>query len=85
MRTDLTKVASGYVLEVFHGNEHNFVYGIHKEHAQPEFNNNSQSSYYRAEVHLVEGGQDYDVMEWSELEIVNDVIDQYQNIFTIYI
>ncbi len=82
LRTDLTKVASGYVLEVFHGNEHNFVYGIHKkEHAQPDFNNNSQSSYYRAEVHLVEGGQDYDVMEWSELEIVNDVIDQYQKHF----
>ena len=33
--------------------------------------------YYRAEVHLTEGGQDYDIMSWSVNVIINDVIDQY--------
>jgi choline/glycine/proline betaine transport protein len=28
-------------------------------------------------VHLREGGQDYDIMGWSKLAVINDVIDQY--------
>ena len=34
--------------------------------------------YYRAEVHLGEGGQDYDVMGWSSGALINDVLDQYE-------
>ena len=33
--------------------------------------------YYRAEVHLGEGGQDYDIMGWSKDAVIHDVIDQY--------
>ena len=33
--------------------------------------------YYRAEVHLGRGGQDYDIMGWSKTAVINNVIDQY--------
>ena len=35
-------------------------------------------TYYRAEVHLSEGGQDYDLMGWSKDGVINDVLDQFQ-------
>ncbi|WP_448554899.1 BCCT family transporter [Thalassotalea montiporae] len=73
---------SGIQLKVFHGDEHDFIYAVKKsEHLQPDFNSDTDSnsdSYYRAEVHLVEGGQDYDIMGWSEAEVLNDIVDQYQ-------
>ena len=73
---------SGLQLTVFHGDEHDFVYAVKKsKHLQPDFNtdtDNDTDSYYRAEVHLVEGGQDYDIMGWSEAEVLNDIVDQYQ-------
>ncbi|MBB5014230.1 BCCT family transporter [Rehaibacterium terrae] len=34
--------------------------------------------YWRAEVHLREGGQDYDIMGWQREDVINDVLDQYQ-------
>ncbi len=33
--------------------------------------------YYRIEVHLGEGGQDYDIMGWTKDTILNDVLEQY--------
>lgn len=38
---------------------------------------NNEDKYYRAEVHLREGGQDYDVMGWSKEAVINDIVDQY--------
>ncbi len=34
--------------------------------------------YYHAEVHLQEGGQDYDIMDWIKEDIIQDLIDQYE-------
>jgi choline/glycine/proline betaine transport protein len=34
--------------------------------------------YFRAEVHLREGGQDYDVMGWRREQLIDDVLDHYQ-------
>lgn len=34
--------------------------------------------YYRAEVYLSEGGQDYDIMGWDENEVIGDILDQYE-------
>ncbi|ADH85754.1 choline/carnitine/betaine transporter [Desulfurivibrio alkaliphilus AHT 2] len=34
--------------------------------------------YYRAEVHLLEGGQDYDIMGWSKDYVISDVLEQYE-------
>lgn len=35
--------------------------------------------YYRAEVHLAEGGQDYDIMGWTKDDIIIDIINQYEH------
>ena len=37
-----------------------------------------ERTYYRAEVHLKEGGQNYDVMGWSRDEVIGDILDQYE-------
>jgi choline/glycine/proline betaine transport protein len=73
-------------LNVQHGSEHSFVFGVKCEkYRQPSFSPDNEESqvgsddhtYYRAEVHLAEGGQDYDIMGWSKQAVINDVIDQY--------
>ncbi|MGB1298114.1 MAG: choline transporter, partial [Psychrobium sp.] len=82
IQATISTTPTGILLIVSHGDEHDFCYGIHKkQHAQPDFNTdgeNDSETYYRAEVHLAEGGQDYDVMGWSEDSVINDIIDQYQ-------
>ena len=42
-----------------------------------ELNTKDDLHYYRAEVHLSEGGKDYCVMGWSKTAVINDVVDQY--------
>ena len=37
-------------------------------------------SYYRAEVYLLEGGRDYDVIGWSKQALINDVVEQYRKL-----
>ena len=34
--------------------------------------------HYRAEVYLRERGQDYDVMGWPKVQLIHDVLDQYE-------
>lgn len=74
----------GILITVAQGDDQGFSYAIEpKRHVQPEFSNDSQNDseenteYYRAEVHLAEGGQDYCVMGWSKTALINDVVDQY--------
>jgi choline/glycine/proline betaine transport protein len=63
-----------------------FRYGIRARHyAMPNFayfDTRKQAShhdrYYRAEVFLREGGQDYDVMGHGQDEIIADVLTQYE-------
>ncbi|MEW6996105.1 BCCT family transporter [Colwelliaceae bacterium BS250] len=65
---------------VDHGDEQKFVYRVMaSKHSQPDFANEAEEDqhYYRAEVHLVEGGQDYDIMGWSQAAVINNIIDQY--------
>ena len=71
-------------LAVQHGDEPEFVYQVHRQkHVQPDFasgdlDDDDEESYYRAEVHLSEGGQDYCIMGWSQLAVINDIIEQYR-------
>jgi choline/glycine/proline betaine transport protein len=74
----------GIMISVDQGDDQSFSYAIEpKRHLQPEFsldnvhNDDNDSVYYRAEVHLNEGGQDYCVMGWSKTALINDVVDQY--------
>lgn len=34
--------------------------------------------YFRADVYLLEGGQDYDIMGWSKEDVIADILDQYE-------
>lgn len=72
-------------LIVQHGDEPEFVYRVRRrKHEQPDFGGpedeteEDDESYYRAEVHLSEGGQDYCIMGWSQLAVINDIIEQYR-------
>jgi choline/glycine/proline betaine transport protein len=71
-------------LEVIMGEEINFDYEVRaRAYLRPAFNlgelaEDEDSKYFRAEVHLREGGQDYDVMGWSHDQILADILDQYE-------
>ncbi|OUR63227.1 choline transporter [Colwellia sp. 39_35_sub15_T18] len=77
----------GLSLIVAHGEEQEFVYRVlARKYSQPDFITETaetseaaedEQSYYRAEVHLGEGGQDYDIMGWSKTAVINNIIDQY--------
>lgn len=88
IKAEINITIQGLSLSVYHGDEIDFVYGVYKKKLiQPEFSlkasetdisGTNNESYYRAEVHLTEGGQDYDIMSWSKKAIINDVLNQYQ-------
>lgn len=77
-------------LKVFQGDEVDFFYSIYpKAHLKPSASNpdaelddshddGSPDKYFRAEVHLSEGGQDYDVMGWTRDQLLTDVLSQYE-------
>lgn len=84
---DVVRHDHGIELTVKHGDEQDFIYGVYgREHMQPEIEHADQKAldaseeqtYYRAEVHLSEGGQDYCIMGWSKLAVINDLLNQYQ-------
>jgi len=69
-------------LEVLHGNELDFIYEVRcRRHHMPDggFDNKDADYYYRAEVHLSEGGQDYDVMGWQQEQLLLDLLQRYEN------
>jgi len=73
-------------IEVDHGDEQAFFYSVHaRPYEPPSFivrdttrRRGEELRYFRAEVYLSEGGQDYDVMGWTEDQVIADVIDQYE-------
>lgn len=74
-------------LEVKHGEEVDFVYSVITGEIElpnqallgdgTDVSDEAQT-YYRAEVHLREGGQDYDVMGWTRDQLIEDVLSQYE-------
>ncbi|MDO5640628.1 MAG: choline BCCT transporter BetT [Neisseria sp.] len=87
VHAEVTQAEAGQVmLTVYHGDEIDFTYQVVATgHIQPAFVQGNSSTqevseaqkYYRAEVHLGEGGQDYDIMGWSREGVINDIISQY--------
>ena len=73
-------------VEVLHGDEIDFFYSVHpRAYEPPTFvmrdtrdNRLEKLKFYRAEVHLKEGGQDYDVMGWGRDDLIHDVLEQYE-------
>jgi choline/glycine/proline betaine transport protein len=80
IKVDISQT-DGLSIIVNHGEEQEFVYRVlARKYSQPDFVSESdedEQSYYRAEVHLGEGGQDYDIMGWSKTAVINNIIDQY--------
>ena len=73
--------------EVDFGDDLNFVYEVRlRAYIQPAFalaglseeERDDEQKYYRGEVHLREGGQDYDLMGWNQEQIIHDILDQYE-------
>ncbi len=68
-------------LTVDHGEQQVFTYQVvMKGYLTPSFaaQRFRNQRYYRAEVHLYEGGQDYELVGYSRQQIINDIIDQYE-------
>lgn len=78
-------------LAVMHGSEVDFLYEVwpraydqpafimrDTRHKEVEGDAEGGRKYFRAEVYLNEGGQNYDIMGWSRRAIIDDVLDQYE-------
>jgi len=74
-------------IDALHGEEIDFVYRVRcRPHPMPSAGIAAESIeelgdedlFYRAEVHLKEGGQDYCVMGWTAEQINHDILSQYQ-------
>ena len=74
----------GAILEVSHGEHLDFSYAVQPQaFVRPsltpdEAADEDERKYFRAEVHLREGGQDYDIMGWSRDAVIGDILDQYE-------
>lgn len=75
-------IEEGLELRVDHQNESNFIYQVVARSAvAPSFMAETQQdneTSYQAEVFLREGGQGYDVMDWTHEDVIQDIIDQYE-------
>jgi choline/glycine/proline betaine transport protein len=73
-------------LTVFHGVEREFLYAVRaRQYAAPSFafpefprRQADEPHYYRAEVHLLEGSQHYDIMGYTKEQVIGDLISQYE-------
>jgi len=78
--------ADSVMLEIGHGEERPFIYQVlMRGYFTPSFARGGIGTrdlrnrrYYRAEVHLSEGSQDYDLVGYSKEQVINDILDQYE-------
>ncbi|MDX1572368.1 MAG: BCCT family transporter, partial [Xanthomonadales bacterium] len=83
--TDVAVSEDEAALSVHHGEEQEFLYAVRpRAYSAPTFTfaetrkAGEERKYYRAEVHLLEGSQHYDVMGYTKEQIIGDVINQYR-------
>ena len=77
--------SGGWVLNVAHHGEYqDFSYGVRPTAenrptlTSDDIKRPDNEIYYRAEVYLIEGGQDYDIMGWTKEGVIADILDQYE-------
>jgi choline/glycine/proline betaine transport protein len=74
-------------LIIRHGGESDFRYAVKPQgYLKPTFafpdlsdEDERRDRYFRAEVHLIEGGKGYDIFGYSKDQIIHDVLNQYHN------
>ena len=87
--TTLAEEPGKLKLTVASGQPEEFVYGVRmRRYETPGYsffesqsNRKRADYYYRAEIYLLDGGQNYDVMEFSKDELIQDVLEQYERHF----
>ncbi|WP_346837245.1 choline BCCT transporter BetT [Microbulbifer sp. SAOS-129_SWC] len=52
--------------------------GFTDQELDDDHDDGSEEKYFRAEVHLGEGGQDYDVMGWTKDQLLTNILTQYE-------
>ncbi|MEJ2344303.1 MAG: choline BCCT transporter BetT [Gammaproteobacteria bacterium] len=85
LNVDVSEDDDRVSLTVYYDDEPDFVYAVEihghfaPSFAFPEFElkDDEQRKYYRAEVHLAEGGQHYDIMGYTKDQVIGDVLTQY--------
>ena len=80
---ELDQETSAPTLNILHGEETDFSYQVFpRAYLQPSFvldeEDEEERKYFRAEVFLREGGQDYDIMGWSKEQVIADIVSQYE-------
>ncbi|MCJ8160834.1 BCCT family transporter [Acinetobacter zhairhuonensis] len=82
LEVSIQPIEDGLRLRVDHHNEINFIYQVVSRETQPpSFMADTLAQdqpFYQAEVCLREGGQNYDVMDWTIEDLLQDIIDQYE-------
>lgn len=83
LEVSISQLEDGMQLRVDHHNEINFIYKVvPRETVPPSFligrTEAEDGQYFQAEVFLREGGQNYDVMDWTQEDLIQDIIDQYE-------
>ncbi|AAZ18581.1 choline/carnitine/betaine transporter, BCCT family [Psychrobacter arcticus 273-4] len=73
----------GLKLQVGHGDQDDFIYEVNLVKAErPNFTLNTSSKlaeyYYRAEVFLSDGSQEYDLVGYSKEQVLVDILNQYE-------
>ncbi len=89
-RAEVTGRDDRVTLSVYHGDEPEFRYQVRLRGYQaprfafPEFDlrRSSRRDYYRAEVFLGPGAQNYDIMGYTKEEVIGDVLSQYDKHMT---
>ncbi|MFW6092415.1 MAG: BCCT family transporter [Pseudomonadota bacterium] len=85
VRADVKRSEDSIDMTVFHHDEPDFEYAVVvRGFRAPSFtmtatqeNGGDAQRYYRAEVHLAEGSQGYDVMGYTKEQLISDILAQY--------
>lgn len=88
IETKLLEDEDALIFQVLHGEEIDFIYQVNLVSAlKPIFSlgqagnldaKEEHEKYYRAEVFLREGSQDYDLVGYSKEQIITDMLNQYE-------
>lgn len=82
LSVSIGQIEDGLEVRVDHQDEMNFVYQVIARETLPASfmaeSTHDQHLYFQAEVFLKEGGQAYDVMDWTKDDLIQDIIDQYE-------